>query len=78
MKSKSVGPFTVHELNVEEGLGLVSLASEGNKEFQTALLLATVKCNGEPINNRSFKELMPHFSAVVEAAMELNGFLKDK
>jgi len=78
MNSMTIGPFTVHELNVEQGLQLVQLAQENEAgEFQVKLLLSCIKKDGNAINNESFAELFPHYRELMEAAYKLNGFLSD-
>lgn len=75
MKIKQVGPFTVHALTVGEGLPLLALAQKEDKtEFQNALLLATVKRDGQPVDGDSFGDFLPHLGPIIQAAMDLNGF----
>ena len=70
----TVGPFTIHKLNVREGLRLVSLAADKDGAFQTELLLACVKRDGADVAESDFADFMPHLKELVEAAMALNGF----
>lgn len=75
MKSVQVGPYVVKTLSVGEGLPLLSLAaSDDMGKFQTALILGAVSRDNKPISEDDFATLVPHLSAVVSAAMELNGF----
>lgn len=78
-KPMKVGPFTVHGLNVEQGLELIRLSQGDDPQaFQNAMILNCVQKNGKPVNNESFAEMVPHFKELVEAAYEMNGFRKDK
>jgi hypothetical protein len=76
MELVHVGPFTVHQLSVGEGLALMDIAGPDNTAtFNTKLIELCVKKGGKPVlDTVAFSELMPHMTAVVTEALRLNGF----
>ena len=76
MKTEVVGPFEIKALNVDEGLDLMTLSTEGNTNaFQKELIFRTVYKDGNPIQrDADFAELVPYFAEIVKAALTLNGF----
>jgi hypothetical protein len=76
MELVHVGPFTVHQLSVGEGLSLMDCAGpENTTAFNTKLIELCVRKGGKPVlETVAFAELMPHMTAVVSEALRLNGF----
>lgn len=75
----NVGPFTVHQIPVGEGLELMELSGSEDKRFTRKLIELCVRKDGQAVlDNVPFAELMPHLTDVVNEALRLNGFKKQE
>jgi hypothetical protein len=73
----TVGPFTVLQIPVGEGLELMELSGSEDKRFTRKLIELCVRKDGQPVLDIvPFSELMPHLTEVVNVALRINGFKK--
>jgi len=76
LRSKQVGPYVVNELNVEDGLTLMSTSTEDGT-LQRELVMRCTTLDGKPVSKTPFSTLLKHMSDLASAAVEVNGFSGD-
>jgi len=76
LKSKRVGPYLVTELNVEDGLVMMSANAEDGS-LQRELVMRCTTLDGKPVSKTPFSNLLKHMGELATAAVEVNGFSSD-